>query len=588
MSLVTAESFRGFDLKFDELNSRLQSVKKEFGMRRAISTRSLTGETRTFAEILDQQVETIVLYYLEVQGILAKQTRLLRSRQVHALQDYHVSLDTIELQCQKYREIAMEMVELLSYLERNSVALRRILRRHDALFDQKMGSMYFDTRLIENTKNSQLRQLYHQEGLRAIMDSVRRGFEELYDARRALLDGTDNDLSFTPFTSNGPDEGWSLKFLRIPKISFRKRLQSFSNLQGLASQLPAQQRADLEMANLWSTGSRNKSSSSLHQLRAQEAMNGGQREGRNRSVSELEPVLARAATIANRLMKTQSSTTLEFLSSHSSIGLELKMRDMQREEEEEEEDRASAGMAAGKGKPAVRIVTDHTGLLLNHFLTFLYLANQYIVAPSSAEYAMKLGMSSSMSGIIIGLTPAAALVSSWLYSMWSNHSFTQPLLFSIACGILGNLLYGMALQCDSAVLVLVGRLLTGFGGPRVVSRRYIADHVALEDRLLASSQFVTAGALGLACGPLFASLVEVLDWRYTWQLGGWVLLRYEKVTASGWLMGLLWVCAFVGVACFFQEPTIRKVSATMACMAVRGYALWKRGAAWRNYLSHST
>lgn len=44
-SLHNPETYQQYNLKFDELNSRLAKVKKEFGMRRAISSRSLTGET---------------------------------------------------------------------------------------------------------------------------------------------------------------------------------------------------------------------------------------------------------------------------------------------------------------------------------------------------------------------------------------------------------------------------------------------------------------------------------------------------------------------------------------------------------------
>lgn len=243
-------------------------------------------------------------------------------------------------------------------------------------------------------------------------------------------------------------------------------------------------------------------------------------------------------------MKTQSSTTLEFLSSHSSLGLEFKMRDMRREEEGEDDDSA--------------IATDSVGLAVHHLLTFLYLANQYVVAPSSAEYAMRLGMGSAMSGMIIGLTPLAALLSSLLYSMWSNVSFKRPMLVSVLCALLGNLLYGMALQTDSALLIVLGRLLTGFGGPRAVSRRYIADHVALGDRLMASSQFVTAGALGLAAGPLIASLIEVLGLQFIIRgVDGRVLVQYEKVTACGWIMAGAWALAFVAVLFFFREPHIR-------------------------------
>ena len=42
-------------------------------------------------------------------------------------------------------------------------------------------------------------------------------------------------------------------------------------------------------------------------------------------------------------------------------------------------------------------------------------------------------------------------------------------------------------------MIFAGRLLTGLGGPRGISRRYIADHVSLKDRLMASSHFITAG-----------------------------------------------------------------------------------------------
>jgi hypothetical protein len=55
-----------FYLDFDGLNRRLQQVKREFGMRKAISTQSLTGETRTLAEILDKEIEKIVLFFFRI------------------------------------------------------------------------------------------------------------------------------------------------------------------------------------------------------------------------------------------------------------------------------------------------------------------------------------------------------------------------------------------------------------------------------------------------------------------------------------------------------------------------------------------
>ena len=49
-------------------------------MRRAVSVQSLSGESRTFAELPDLEVERVVLHYLRIQGLLAGSVWLLRSK----------------------------------------------------------------------------------------------------------------------------------------------------------------------------------------------------------------------------------------------------------------------------------------------------------------------------------------------------------------------------------------------------------------------------------------------------------------------------------------------------------------------------
>jgi hypothetical protein len=594
--LISSSSFAGYDLKYDELNNRLNCVKKEFGLRRAVSTHSLTGETRTFAEILDTQVETVVLYYLEVQGILAKQLRLLREQQMNALQDCIVSMPVIDDMCFKYRQIGMEVLDLLHYLERNSHSLRKILSRHDTLFDQKMGSMYFDTRFGPSNKHSQLRQLYHQEGVKALVASIRRGFEELYDARNSFLSdtqqeyGRDSPLLGRSFDgsiipASGRDSAYGIKL--IPKVRFRKRLASFSNLKAFSETELEKEKAENSSKSVVSSSASPSSSSKVNTpLKTPDYMftpvsgalsdtlrrnvfstsvldsyqtnpsfqntlsiRDPSSSTRERSLSDLEPILHEINDVAQKLLKAQNKT-VEFFSSYSSMGLELSMTDLRRAEENASDD-------SGEKKES-SITTSTAGLYINLFLTFLYLSNQYIVAPSSAQYANKLGMSPSMSGMIIGLAPFAALVSSLLYSMWSNYSFKAPLLVSICCAIAGNLFYAMALQFNSTVMLFAGRLITGFCGTRVISRRYIADHVSLDDRLFASSEFVTAGALGLAFGPLLAAIVERANISFIIHgyTGASVWIQYENVTAPGWIMTALWSMSLVAVLFYFQEPKI--------------------------------
>lgn len=81
------------------------------------------------------------------------------------------------------------------------------------------------------------------------------------------------------------------------------------------------------------------------------------------------------------------------------------------------------------------------------------------------------------------------------YSIWTNHSFRQPLLFAAVVCLLGNLLYTVAYDLNSLPLVIVGRLLTGAGAARALNRRYIADFVSHEKRTRASIGFVAASTL---------------------------------------------------------------------------------------------
>ena len=544
-----------YNLDYNGLNRRLMTVKRSCGLKRAQSNQSLQGETRTFAEILDQEVEKVVLYYITEQGNLAKKTWDLRSVQVSNLQDYTIGGQRIEDMLENFRVLGNEVLDLLEYLDKNVTSLRKIIQMHDACFDMRLGSMYLKNRLDQNSKNPQLLPLYHQDGIRAIMSSIRRAFEDLHEAKNALRGETDVLFESLP-SSTG------LRSRSVPRISFGKRLASMGNLQSLFSR-PS------------STAPKHKSSSNLFSmLRTLSDPPEFQSNAIERSVSDLEPLLKRIDTVAERVMQTQKQSMVGVLAARSAMELEVSLDDLQSTSDD--------GKSSHKEGPAARIqrfLRSSSGLYLNLLVTFLYLSNQYVVAPTSAEYARQLGMTPSMSGIIIGLSPAAALVSSLFYSMWSNYSFKQPMVLCIVCGILGNIMYGMALQCDSAYLLLCGRLIVGFGGPRVITRRFIADHVPAERRLLASSQFVTAGALGLACGPLISSLVSLSGQHFTLKTTIFgtnppsVWLLYTAETAPGWIMAVLWAFALVLVVAYFQEPDQRvRTHFVLFCVPVSVFA----------------
>ena len=175
------------------------------------------------------------------------------------------------------------------------------------------------------------------------------------------------------------------------------------------------------------------------------------------------------------------------------------------------------------------------------------IANYYIVAPTSATYAAKVGSDSSVASIIIGMTAFAALGSTILYSYWTSYSYKSALVFASTCSAIGNLLYASGLPYQSLTLVMTGRLMNGFGSARSINRRYIADSYSFQQRTAASAAFVTASALGMATGPFLASILH-----YATSESDSVYWQAEN--APGWFMFVVWVIFLICLILKFQDP----------------------------------
>ena len=568
------EAWQQYNLDYDYLLGHLTSVKKTYGMKRAVSTIALRGETRTFAEILDGDVEKIVLFYLRQQGEVAARLWALRERQALQMQ-YRVTKSIIEGFCMEYRALGTDVLDLLEYLDSNVNALRRIIKKHDKHFDLQMGRTYFGARMGQN---SQLVQLYHQEGLYAIIGTIRRGFEHLYSAKHQLgMDGGggggwggdmhdnldvsepvsrrssgiyfdgDNDSkrgeglrqragSFNSHASGVRGFGGSgtaRAGISAPRLGARPRFQSSTALHamlksgghpqghGTFGDGPGGKPKDMI---------RNFSSAFLALLSPSGATSSGAgavgRKGQHHDggfgggdhskfdpaeLLQLEPIISKIDEASLKVLKSQKDSVNEYVAVHSTMGLELAVRDMDDSDSDsdDEDDRygpdeeaaadpiAKARRAArkhekdarrGRKKKLSERVTSQTGLFLALFTTLLYQMNQYVVAPTSAQYRYArasvcglffvfvahthshhtlvprsdlLGMSPHLSGLIIGLSPFAALLSALLFSVWTNYSFRQPLIVCLLLLGTGNLFYALALQCNSTKMLFIGRLMTG-------------------------------------------------------------------------------------------------------------------------------
>lgn len=119
--------------------------------------------------------------------------------------------------------------------------------------------------------------------------------------------------------------------------------------------------------------------------------------------------------------------------------------------------------------------------------TFLYMANYNLVIPFITPFCEHLQISQSYGGMIIGAADLSAMVAAVFYSMWTNSSFRQPLVFSSLVLLVSNIMYSFAFDYGGLGLLLCARFLTGFGAARSLNRRYIADFVREQDRTLASA-----------------------------------------------------------------------------------------------------
>ncbi|CAA7060142.1 unnamed protein product [Microthlaspi erraticum] len=240
-----------------------------------------------------------------------------------------------------------------------------------------------------------------------------------------------------------------------------------------------------------------------------------------------DPVVDSIRAAVDRL--THSTNFLNFMAQHAFI-MQEELPSPQDEEESVDQDGRYHFMS----------------LLLNLVNTFLYMVNTYIIVPTADDYSMSLGAAATVCGVVIGAMAVAQLFSSVYFSAWSNKSYFKPLVFSSIFLFIGNLLYALAFDFNSIAVLLIGRLFCGLGSARAVNRRYISDCVPLKIRMQASAGFVSASALGMACGPALAGLLQTRFQIYN--------VTFNQDTLPGWVMAVAWLLYLVWLAVSFREP----------------------------------
>ena len=509
---------------------------------------------RLFRQALDQEIEKVVLFLLEQQGLLATRIQTLGQereqmaqhvlnqlyaessrdkqndteaneyddhRQLDVTSDTHLPLkEHLRQLTLKYRHVGEAILEYVAFVELNVTGVRKILKKHDKNVAKplKLSRRYLATFSADETE-SHLHQLYHYGGLSALVASLQMAFEHLHqlegqvDNRLQQGQQTRTSLLVVSPSDNAnagddPDRMVSTEgSMRYSWRSLEATTTEQSLLYSSQDELPQQEPFAVP--------------ATIHTFRR-------------------EPILDKIQLARRRLQ--QSTKYVEVIAAQA-----IMFEDQMSEEEDL--------MMEFEQEIGARSNRQVISSLLNLASTFLYMTNYYIIAPTSGQYAMRLGSTPALAGIIIGMTPNAALVATVLYAWWSNYSYKSAILFAAMCSLMGNVCYAMALSHRSLALVMLGRFLNGFGSARSINRRFIADNFSKRQRTAASADFVTAGALGMAAGPAIAAVLgRLLPTSSASVRGPSDNLYWTVETAPGWIMLGLWSIFLICTYLFFEEP----------------------------------
>ncbi|POM64946.1 Major Facilitator Superfamily (MFS), partial [Phytophthora palmivora] len=154
--------WKGHYLEYKQLKKKLRKVTEA-------QREQTRDEQENFKHALDSEVERVVLFFLTKQGEFATTLQGLRTQQLELAPG---DLEAMHSIADMYRHVGDELVNLLHFVELNATGIRKILKKHDkTLKEHKIMGSYLSSRTASQA--SHMQQLYHDEGISAIIASIR-------------------------------------------------------------------------------------------------------------------------------------------------------------------------------------------------------------------------------------------------------------------------------------------------------------------------------------------------------------------------------------------------------------------------------
>jgi MFS family permease len=182
------------------------------------------------------------------------------------------------------------------------------------------------------------------------------------------------------------------------------------------------------------------------------------------------------------------------------------------------------------------------------FHAFFYMVAYSIVFPTNILLVKDIHYDPSYTGLSMACTPFGSLFSIFITNIWISKSFKKPMIVSVLMIMIGSVSYILAFSCESMTLLCLGRFILGLGGIRLVNRNYILLFIPKKKVSKYLLYFQIISLFGLACGPFFNILVNVLTSFFAESL------YFNTYLNPVWIILILSVILFINVICFYTEP----------------------------------
>lgn len=133
-----------------------------------------------FLKSLNAQIEKILLFFLYEQGTLADQLRACRFRLVEIKSSSHARPSQSSNLEQDFTNLAYQLLRLIQFVDLNLTGLRKILKKHDKMFNKNLSKLYL------GRKGTVLAPLYQGESMDALIFLVELSYREVFMAPAAF------------------------------------------------------------------------------------------------------------------------------------------------------------------------------------------------------------------------------------------------------------------------------------------------------------------------------------------------------------------------------------------------------------------